>query len=365
MPSRHCAIATSISCSTTTPPPSSRSAGNRNETLSDAAANLAIAKASPAVALAAINARGKALPAVWTPATTGLAHLYLADTSGKGDASLRTILLSDATIADRLATKPDTTHQLTGQAWFYYAARDGQLRSSLLAPATQPTAEDLLAADLEYSANTTSYNALAQTYGEAGNPTAALAELDHVLELDPHSADTQDARAVILWNTNRHDEAIASWRDALASLRIIEDRAAAPETFWSGFARIARHLRDHGLGTQLKPQMDDVLRVYLTRNGNYRAPELLQAAFMSQPDPAAGAAWIISLASVAVDPIAVLSGIDNAAWLSPAAHETILLREIQLAQSGIKGTTPQASDPSSALMFRAQQELIKLYVAAA
>ena len=44
-----------------------------------------------------------------------------ADTSGKGDTALRTVLASDATIADRLATKPDTAKQLTGELWFYYA----------------------------------------------------------------------------------------------------------------------------------------------------------------------------------------------------------------------------------------------------
>jgi cellulose synthase operon protein C len=332
-------------------------AGSRTESLADAAANLAVAKASPTVALAAVNARGKALPAVWAPSTTGLTYLYLADTSGKGDAAFRTALASEATIAERLATKPNTARQLTGQPWFYHAARDGQLR--LLAPATQPAAEDLLAADLEYSANTTSYNALAQTYVEAGNPTAALAELDHVLELDPHSADTQDTRALILWNAGRHDEAIASWRDAFASLRIIEDRAAAPETFWSGFARIARHLHDHGLATQLKPQMDDVLRVYLTRNGNYRSNELLQAAFTSQPDPVQGADWIIALASNAIDPLSVLYGIDNALWLPRPARETILLHEIQL----IKSSPTTAQDYSNSRFFYIQDELVKLYAA--
>ena len=255
--------------------------GSRNETLADAAANLAIAKATPAVALAAINARGKALPAVWTPATTGLASLFFADTTGKGDAALRTVLASDATIADRLATKPDTAKQLTGELWFYYAGRDAQLR--LLAPATHDSAEDLIAADLEYAPVAANYEALAQTYAEAGNTPAALVELDHVLELNPHSADTQDARALILWNAGRKDEALASWRDALASLRVIEDRAAAPETFWSGFARIGRHLHDKGIAAQYKPQMDDVLRIYIKRNGNYRSGELWKPRSQRSP----------------------------------------------------------------------------------
>src|SRR6185312_12916759 len=330
--------------------------GNRNESLADAAANLAMAKAAPAVAFAAVTARGKALPAVWAPATTGLATLFFADTTGKGDTALRTVLASDATIADRLATKPDTSKQLTGELWFYYAGRDGQLR--LLAPATRDSAEDLIAADLEYAPGAANYEALAQTYTEAGNAPAALVELDHVLELDPHSADTQDARAVILWNAGRKDEALASWRDALASLRVIEDRSSAPETFWSGFARIARHIHEHGLLAQTKPAMDDVLRTYLKRNGNYRSRELLQAAFTAAPTPSEGADWMISLASAAIDPLAVLTGIDNAVWLPSSARETILLSEIQLARA-----KPSTEESPYQYVSMAQESLYKLYAA--
>jgi len=331
--------------------------GSLNDVLADAATNFTVAKATPAFALAAINARGKALPAVWTPATTGLATLFFADTTGKGDAAFRIALASDATIADRLATKPDTARQLTGELWFYYAGRDGQLR--LLSPATRDSAEDLIAADLEYSANAASYKTLAQTYTEAGKAPAALAELGHVLELNPHSADTQDARALILWNAGRKDEAIASWRDALASLRIIEDRSAAPETFWTGFARIARHIHDKGIAAQFKPQMDDVLRVYIKRNGNYRSNELLHAAYISLPD----ADWIISLASAAVDPVAALQSIDSAAWLAPAAREIILLDEIQLARAAITPASTNSYDFHRQIMLTAQDSLVDLYAA--
>jgi len=328
--------------------------GSRTEALADAAANLAIEKGTPAIALAAITARGKALPPVWTPATTGLASLFFADTTGKGDAAFRTVLASEATIADRLATKPDTTHQLTGELWFYYAGRDAQLR--LLAPATHDSAEDLIAADLEYAPVAAHYEALAQTYAEAGNTPAALAELEHVFELDPHSAETQDVRALILWNAGRKDEALTAWRDALASLRVIEDRAAAPETFWSGFARIARHLHDKGIAAQFKPQMDDVLRIYIKRNVNYRSNELLHAAYIALPDTE----WIISLAGTAVDPLNVLQDLNQSGWLPPTAREAVLLHEIQLAQSAVPANAA-ADDYARTRVSNAQDALIKLY----
>ena len=333
-------------------------AGNRVGTVADAATNLAIAKATPAVALAAINARGKSLPAVWTPATSGLANLFFSDTTGKGDAALRTVLASDATIAERLATKPNTRQQLTGELWFYYAGRDAQLR--LLTPALHDSAEDLIAADLEYAPGAANYEALAQTYVEAGNTAAALVELDHVLELDAHSADTQDARALILWNAGRKDEALASWRAALGSLRVIEDRSAAPETFWSGFIRIAHRLHDRGLYAQTKPQMDDVLRIYLARNGNYRSNELLHAAFLAAPNPIEGAEWIISLASVSVDPLVVLQDLENSDWVSPGAHEALLLHEAQLAKAAIPAAAT-ADDYSRTRLLEIQTKLITLY----
>jgi len=331
--------------------------GSLNDVLADAAVNFSVAKGTPMIALAAINARGKALPAVWTPATIGLATLFFADTTGKGDAAFRIALASDATIADRLATKPDTAKQLTGELWFYYAGRDAQLR--LLSPTARDSAEDLIAADLEYAPVAASYEALAKTYAEAGNAPAALAELGHVLELNPYSADTQDARALILWNAGRKDEAIASWRDALASLRVIEDRSAAPETFWTGFARIARHIHDKGIAAQFKPQMDDVLRVYIKRNGNYRSNELLHSAYISLPD----GDWIISLASAAVDPVAVLQSIDSAAWLAPAAREIILLDEIQLARAAITPASTNSYDFHRQIMLTAQDSLVDLYAA--
>ena len=332
--------------------------GSTNATLADAATNLALARSNPTVALAAIRQRGRTLPATWQPATTAMAALYLNAALPEGDLALRTILQPDQTIAQRLTTKPSPV-ALMGELWFYYAGRNAQLR--LLAPSTQASAEDLIAADLEYAPTAASYTALAQTYAEAGNTTAALAELDHVLERDPNSPDAHDARALILWNANRHDGALAAWRAGLASLRVIEDRSAAPETFWTGFARITRHLHEHNLTTEARPQIDDVLRIYLARNGDYRSEELLHAAFAAAPTPAEGAAWIISLASAAVDPTAVLNTVDHADWLPPSARETVLLHEIDLARAAPPST--DTYDPNAARINSAQSSLISLYTA--
>lgn len=321
-------------------------AAGRNETLADAAVNTALARARPETALAAITARGKALPAVWTPATTGLAQLYLANDAA--ESTLSTVLLPNATIAERLGSKADPRQTLTGELWFYYAAR-----------AAQPHAnEDLLAADLEYASTSANYSALAQTYAEAHNPAAALAELDHALELDPHDASAQDVRALILWNANRHPEAVESWRAALASLRVIEDRSAAPEAFWSTFIRIASRVRQYGLYEQLKPQMDDVLRIYIKRNGDYRSTELLRAAILSAPNATEGTQWIVSLTSAAIDPATVLDQLASSTQL-PAATRIALLQEELRALHNKPAATRDS--PGTYQIQSAQTSLLNLY----
>ncbi len=334
-------------------------AASRTESLSDAAANLALQKAPIAVALAAIRARGQALPAVWTPASTALTYLYLADTTGQGDAAFRSVLADDATISTRIAIKPNPATQLTGELWFYYAARNAQLR--FLSPATHTAAEDLAAADLEYAATPANYKALAQTYAEAGDTASALAELDHVLELDPSDAATYDARATLLWNLGRKAEALAAWRKALASLRILEDRAAAPESFWSSFALIARHVHAHNIFAETRPQIDDVLRIYLARNGNYRSNELLHAAFDAAPTPDDAATLLISLISAAADPLTVYQDLlANAAYLPSATRERLLLAQIRIAQTANAGP----DDYTRSRVLTPQTALIHLYAEA-
>jgi len=71
---------------------------------------------------------------------------------------------------------------------------------------------------------------------------------------------------------------------------------------------------------------------------------------------------MISLASVSVDPLIFLQDLDHSNWLTPAARETILLREIQIAQAAIPANAP-ADDYSRTRVFQAQNSLIELYAA--
>ncbi len=331
-------------------------AGAANESLADQAANVALAGGSPSVALAAIKARGQALAPVWGSSYSALAGLYLRDTGAGTGAAFEQALRLEATVGDRVGARPDLNGQLTGATWFYDAARYGQWRT--LTPSAD--AEEVLAADLEGSAVARNYVTLADTYAEAGNTPAALAELDHALELDPGSAAIYDAKAVLLCRAGRKPEAVSAWQAALSALRAQEDRGHPDESFWTMFRQIARRVKDRGLFAQLKPQMDNVLRIYIRRNGNYRSTELLQAAYESAPDPAAGMDWLLSLATAASDPFYVFRDLDSVPWLPPAAKETLLLQELQLIRN-----TPSDSNNSQAEDWRLQASesaLLNLYL---
>ena len=305
--------------------------GSPNEALADAAVATALAATPPSVALSAIRARGTVQLPVWTSSYTGLAGLYFGDGSPTIDTAFRQALAPDATIGERLSSHPDTQRQLTGDPWFYDAARYGQWR--LLSPASAANAGDMLPADLEGEPTTANYLVLAQTESEAELVAQALADTAHALELSPASVDALDARAVLLWNAGRTEEAIACWRSALAALQAAEDKGPAPESFWTGFERIAMRIKQHGLFPQLQPAINDLLRSYLARNGSYRSNELLQAAFQSAPDETSGVNWLLALSGAAPDAAQVLQDLDGATWLSAGARQHLLSRELALLQA--------------------------------
>ena len=333
--------------------------GSSNEALADAAVTTALAAAPPSVALSAIRARGTVQPPVWTSSYTGLAGLYFGDVSTSTDTAFRQALSPDATIGERLSSHPDTKRQLTGDQWFYDAARYGQWR--LLSPASAANAEDMLSADLEGAPIIANYLILAQTESEAGLVPQALADTAHALELSPASVDALDARAVLLWNSSRTQEAIACWRSALVALQSAEDKGPAPESFWTGFERIAIRIKQHALFPQLQPAMNELLSSYLARNGTYRSNELLQAAFGSAPDETSGVNWLLALSGVAPDPAQLLQDLDEATWLSEGARQHLLSHELQLrkAHEGAIHT----NDDEDYRLPQVRSGLLRLYIA--
>jgi tetratricopeptide (TPR) repeat protein len=311
-----------------------------------AAPNYAAVHADLKIANASVNARAKVRAPEWKAAYSALLGLYFHDAEPGTEAAFHSVLGDERTIGERIAQSsshaseagqdsPNSSAQLAGTSWFYYGMRYGVYRT--LSPEKdwpQRDPEDFLAAGVERNpASANNYIGLASAYADAGKADRALVEYRHALELAPDLPAVYDAMAVLLWQTNRKEEAIAEWRNGLASLNRVQDKGPAPESFWIGFDSIAQHLSKRLLTAQLQADMDSVLRTYLARNGNYRSQELLKAAFEASPSPGEGIAWILSLSSVASSPAQVLMELDTAAWLPVESREAILLRELELDRS--------------------------------
>lgn len=329
-----------------------------------AAANYAVAHTDIRVTRAALGIRVQERAAPWLPAYSALVGLYFRDVSDETTAAFHDIVAAGHTIGQRLEERgKGDSAALSDDVWFYYGMRDGVYRTlSPKAQWVQSDPEDLLPAELERSASAADYAELARAYAEAGETDASLREYNHALELAPDSSTVYDAMAVLLWDAHRRDEAMQQWHEAFSALNRVQNKGAAPEGFWSDFNLLAKHIARRKLFANMRAEMEALLRNYISRNGEYRSNELLQAAYGACEEEADGAAWLISLSSAARDPGSVLADVDNAAWLTPGARELILVHEIELlrAHASQPGTAGNFSDWR---MTSAQQALLQLYLA--
>ena len=312
-------------------------ASSSNENYADAAANYIFSHASQPLAYAALDARAHARQPVWGAANTALAGLFFGDKSPRTEAAFHTAL-ADATIGDRLTHPADRARQLVGSDWFYYATRYGVFRT--LAPASpSEDPEDYLPASLEASPTAAaSYINLAETYANSGNPAAAVREYHYALEITPRTAAIHRAIAATLWPLDKpatdKPGALDQWQAALRLLRALVNTRVVPESFWIDFASIATDLHARDLGSQLRPEMDALLRAYIAKNGNYRTAELLQSALNSQASPGTAATdWIFSLADASRSPSSILDQLDEANWFPRNQRGRLYRRQLELAEA--------------------------------
>jgi tetratricopeptide (TPR) repeat protein len=334
-------------------------AGASSNGASNAAANYLLANSDQAHNTAAIAARVQ--PAIWKTANTALVELYFGDKSDATNAAFAATV-SNRTIGERVTQKFDSTSQLAGHTWFYYGMRYGVYRSF----AGRGDEEDYIAAGLEDDpANLASYEALAQTYADAGERDKALNEYREALQLSPHTAGIYDAMAEIEWAGGNHDGAVADWRTALGILRRQVDVRAVPESFWTNFSTIAGHLGEKKLALTLKPEMDSVVRSYIAKNGSWETDSLLEAAFLSLGDPKLGIEWVIDLVMAAKDPSEVVAQLRNVAWIPDAQRQSIFEIEVALERRPLtdedrkSGLTP---DTRASELGEAQDDLINYFI---
>jgi tetratricopeptide (TPR) repeat protein len=287
------------------------------------AADFAVANGSADLAQQVVAARGHARPPVWEKSYASLVGLYFAETRPEVNASFEDAL-GDETIGERIGKPVDRNKRLAGDVWFYYASRYGEYLERI----KQGAPDDFLVADLEHTPTSSdAYLSLGDYYLEQGNTRRAIEEFGYTLELLPGRADVHERLAVAYFKEKNRAEAIAQWKLFFAAQLNQASTSHLPESFWSDFGKACEHIRERGLFSELKPQIDQVVRAYLHSNGNYRSNAVLHSGFAAHKDPAAATAWLLDVSSSAPDPVLVLQDIADISWI-PAANRGPIYQRI-------------------------------------
>lgn len=304
----------------------------RMATGNDSAVQYLVENGTPDQALAGIAGRAQRRKQVWKSAYTGLTGLYLREYRPEINSAFASALNADATIGDRVDHPADRDQQLAGQVWFYYGSRYGEY----LDDEKDPRAQDYLESELEHTpAASGAYLALANHSSESGRAEAALIDYQHSLDLNGDQPAVLDSMATIAWNQGRKNDALAAWQAAIKRLAAEMDARHVPETFWSDFQRVLANISAHGQYEQVRQPVDAMLRIYIARNGNYRAEPLLEAGYQANGN---SADWLITITAAATDPAGVLNSIlpnswsADGKWLKKEDVSRILAHIVELRQ---------------------------------
>jgi tetratricopeptide (TPR) repeat protein len=295
------------------------------------AANYAVAYGSTELAHAVVEARGKQRPPVWNKAYNALVGLYFAEPTMQVNRAF-VGALGDDPIGVRLAKPVDRDQQLAGNTWFYYGSRYGEY----LGAAKLGNPEDFMPAILEESpASGSGYETLAKHYSEAGDTRHAIADYNHMLELSPDRPDVYDDLAVAYFKQGDRAAAVAQWKQALAVLSKQVNSARVPEGFWRDFGRTCDQLRTRHLFSELKPDVDAIVRTYLRHNGTWLSNAVLHAAYAAQLNHDSATAWLLDVSSSAQDQARVLADVVDASWIPLADRVLIYQRILELKEETV------------------------------
>ena len=275
---------------------------NNPKTLADDKANFVVAHADGKLALAAVAARSASEPAVWRSSYTALVGLYFGNPSPQIQNAFTTAL-GDATIGERLAKTASRKQVLAGDVWFYYASRYGEY----LGTGKKSDAEDFLPAEIEHTpTRAAAYFTAALYYEDAGDLSRAIADYEHVVDLDSQRIDVHNRLAGIYLKQKRQEQALSELKRALELLKLQTTTSRTPETFWGDFAATVNNLSSHKLLPQFQPDINASLHYYVKRNGNYRLDPLLRAALPHAESPAAASILVLELSADAPEKLSFL-----------------------------------------------------------
>jgi tetratricopeptide (TPR) repeat protein len=298
----------------------------------DSAAQFVVRHGNRAQAVAAVAARSPSRAPVWGSAYTALSGLYQGDFDPEIGRAFSTALNVDETIGDRIAHPADRNQQIAGETWFYYGSRYGEF----LEAANDSRAEEFLPSELEHTPQSPSaYVQLADYSEQKGRADAALSDDELSLELKADQPAVLDRIATIEWKQGRQPDALSAWSEAVKLLAAEIDAKPVPETFWGDFSRVVNNVSAHGQYEAIRGQVDNLLRAYIARNGNYQSQSLIEAAYHANGD---SADWLVSITGSASDQEGLLESLiessrhADAGWIKSNQIPVLLTRVLELEE---------------------------------
>jgi hypothetical protein len=267
--------------------------------------------------------------------------------------------LGDQTIGQRIGKPVNRDNQLAGDIWFYYASRYGEY----LADTRLDAPDDFLPAELEHSpASANAYLSLGDFYLEHGNVRKAIEQYDYTLELAPTRVEVHDKLALAFLKDKNRTQAVAQWKLFFAQQLNQVNNVRLAESFWAECGRALDHVRTHGVFQDVKPEVEQLLRAYLRRNGNYRSNALLHSAYLAQSDPTAATAWLLDISLAAPDPTIVLEDIAEAQWIPIANRAPIFQRILEAKVAAVAKAEGLEQENAKTVLWTWQLRWVKYLV---
>jgi hypothetical protein len=243
---------------------------------------------------AALRARATAkVEGLWTPAYVALTGLYYSSIKPEVGQSFDLLLGPRAVGAEIAETAETRAAHLSGNNWFYYAARNGDY----LVYVKQPSASALLEAGVEASPIASErYVELGDTLRDAGQTAQARQEYDYAQELSPQRADVLDRLGVLDWDGGNHAGAVKDWQNAFDVLKVRIDAGPLSPSFWPTARILFIHANRHDVTDQVKPNADAMLHLYIKRNGAYQFEPFIEGMFTEAKGRQSALDWLLDLA---------------------------------------------------------------------